>query len=329
VRPITPTIDVCIATYKRPQLLRKLLLSLFAQKTGGEFSFNIIVADNDAQRSAEPVVRALNAGGRNIIYAVEPEQNISLARNKSLSFATGDYIATIDDDETADACWLLHLYRAIRSHDADVVHGPVISQFPPKTPRYIKAGFVRPNPPTGSTKNHILNTGNTLFRMALIEDMPGPFDPRFGRTGGEDTAFFFNLKRRGCRMTWCREALVFEHVPSTRANLAWLLKRRFRNGNLYPRYHGYSKTARNAQFGFSCLQLPILICLACFFMAASIFSSRYYDRGIVSFLDIPFRLGILAYYLKFRVGNRDDDTLAQNNLHCADRKYKPPFSKFR
>ncbi|MGH7835788.1 MAG: glycosyltransferase family 2 protein, partial [Candidatus Binatia bacterium] len=69
---MTPKIDVCIATYKRPQLLKKLLLSLVAQETGGEFSFTIIVADNDAQRSAEPVVGELNAGGQKIIYAVEP-----------------------------------------------------------------------------------------------------------------------------------------------------------------------------------------------------------------------------------------------------------------
>jgi hypothetical protein len=41
---------------KRPHLLKKLLLSLVAQETGGEFSWTIIAADNDAQRSAEPVV---------------------------------------------------------------------------------------------------------------------------------------------------------------------------------------------------------------------------------------------------------------------------------
>jgi len=304
---MTPKIDVCVATYKRPQLLKKLLLSLVAQETGDEFTFTIIVADNDAQRSAEPVVRELNACGQKIIYAVEPEQNISLARNKALSFSRHDYIATIDDDEYADSHWLLHLYRAITSLNADVVHGPVIPEFPPKTPRYIREGFMRPNPPTGSTENYILNTGNTLFRRSLTEGMTTPYDPRFGRTGGEDTAFFFDLKRRGCRMTWCREALVFEAVSSTRANLVWLLKRKFRHGNLYPRYHGYSNPIRGAQFCFSCLQLPRLGCRALFFMIGGIFSSKYYEQGIECLLDIPFRLGILAHYVNFHVGNRDDD----------------------
>lgn len=302
-----PHIDVCIATYKRPQLLKKLLLSLVAQETGGEFTFGIIVTDNDAQRSAEPVVRALNGSGRNVSYAVEPEQNVSLARNKSLSLATGDYVATIDDDEHADSRWLLLLHRAITSHHADVIHGPVISEFDHETPGYIKAGFMRPNPPTGSTEKYILNTGNTLFRRKLIENMPMPFDPRFGRTGSEDTAFFHGLKRRGCRMIWCREAVVFETVPSRRANLLWLLKRKFRNGNLYPRYHGYSKPLRGAQFGYSCLLVSKLSCALLVFMVGSIFSGKHCKQSIECLLEISFRLGILTHYANFHVGNRDDD----------------------
>jgi len=302
---MTPTIDICIATYKRPQLLKKLLLSLFAQETCGEFSFGIIVADNDAQRSAEPVVGALNTRGQKITYAVEPEQNISLARNKALSLATGDYIATIDDDEYADPRWLLNLYRVLSTYKADVVHGPVISEVHPKTPSYIKQGFVRPNPATGSTEKYILNTGNTLFRRELIEGLPTPFDPRFGRTGSEDTAFFYKLKRRGCRMTWCQEALVFETVSSNRANLLWLLKRRFRNGNLYPRYHGYSNPVRGAQIGFSCLQLLKLSCIVLLCMVGGIFSSKYINQGIECLFHISFRLGILAHYVNVRVGDRD------------------------
>lgn len=280
-----------------------------AQETGGEFTFVVIVVDNDAQRSAEVVVRELNASGQEIIYAVEPEQNVSLARNKALSFAAGDYIATIDDDEYADSRWLLHLYRAITSFNADVVHGPVIPEVPPQTPRYIRGGFMRPNPPTGSTRKYILNAGNTLFRRALIEGLTTPYDPRFGRTGGEDSAFFFDLKRRGFQMTWCREALVFEAVSPTRANLVWLMKRKFRNGNIYPRYHGYSNPMRAAQFCFACLQLPRLGCFALFFMVAGIFNAKYYKPGIRCLLDIPFRLGVLAHYINVRVGNRDDKCL--------------------
>lgn len=304
---MTPKIDVCIATYKRPQLLKKLLLSVLSQQTAGEFTFTVIVADNDAQRSAEPVVRELNASGQKIIYAVEPQQNISLARNKAVSFATGDYIATIDDDEYADSNWLLNLYRASTSYGADVVHGPVLPEFHPKTPHYIRAGFMRPNPPTGSTEKYVLNAGNTLFRSKLLEDLPTPFEPRFGRTGGEDSAFFYRLRGRGCRMVWCRESLVFEQVSPHRANLVWLLKRNFRNGNLYPRYHGYSNLTLAAQIGLTCLQLAALSCGILFFMIGGIFSSKCNNQCIVCLRKISFRLGILAHYASIHIGNRDDE----------------------
>jgi succinoglycan biosynthesis protein ExoM len=54
---ILPHIAVCICTYKRPDLLTRLLTALTMQNTGGRFTYSIVVADNDPGRSAEPVVR--------------------------------------------------------------------------------------------------------------------------------------------------------------------------------------------------------------------------------------------------------------------------------
>jgi hypothetical protein len=89
-----PAIDVCVATYKRPQLLARLLESLINQETAGEFTYRIIVADNDADGSAAPIVERFRARGPEILYAIEPEQSVSLARNKSISLATAPAIAT-------------------------------------------------------------------------------------------------------------------------------------------------------------------------------------------------------------------------------------------
>ena len=60
---------------------------------------------------------------------------------------------------------------------------------------------------------------------------------KFGKTGGEDTFFFRELRKRGCHMIWCREALVFGPISPAKANLRWILKRRFRTGNNYPRFY--------------------------------------------------------------------------------------------
>ena len=68
------TIDVCVATYRRPQLLEALLDSLLAQRTEGRFRFTINVVENDAARVAEsvegPVDATENAVGKSTENAV-------------------------------------------------------------------------------------------------------------------------------------------------------------------------------------------------------------------------------------------------------------------
>jgi len=301
-----PEINVCVATYKRPALLQRLLLSLIAQKTDGQFSFTIIVADNDAQRSAEPVLHQLNANGQKIIYAVEPEQNISLARNKALSLATGDYIATIDDDEYADSRWLLNLYRTILAYRADVVFGAIVPEFHTDTPNYFKnsRAFRLPDPPTGSTENYVPTTANSLFRRALVQHMAVPFDPSFGRTGGGDTAFFEVVRQRGHRRAWCREALVFDVIPPERTTWRWVLQREFCRGNIYHRVYDRGHVdpqlpratkifvlgKRAAQ---RCLPVPLYI-------IGGVFEDRHMVAVVERLRSCAFYTGMIAHFLGFQ-----------------------------
>lgn len=303
---IKPTIDICIATYKRPDLLKKLLISLITQETSGEFTFNIIVVDNDAQRSAEATVREFATKGQKIIYDVEPEQNIALARNRSLSHATGDYIATIDDDEYADSRWLLNLHKTMISYKADVVHGPVSRIFHKNTPSYIRKSktFNLPNPPTGSTENYICATNNSLFRRTLIEHMATPFDPSFGGTGGEDIRFFENLRKQGYKMIWCREAQVFEFIPPKRANLVWILKRNFKIGNNRHRLYGkgpfINNLSKQGEILYICWKLVMLGCAVPLFILGGIFNGMFTIKAINCLARIGFYIGVISSFLNFR-----------------------------
>jgi len=51
-------IAVCVCTYKRAVLLRRLLDELSRQETSGLFTYSVVIADNDEARSAEPVADA-------------------------------------------------------------------------------------------------------------------------------------------------------------------------------------------------------------------------------------------------------------------------------
>ena len=123
-----PHVAVCVCTYRRPQLLKKLLEDLKLQQTCGLFTFSAVVADNDQQQSAQELVCEIAAAcTMPVRYCWEPEQNIALARNKAVENATGDYIAFIDDDEFPAGQWLL--YQAMNRHKSDGILGPVLPVF--------------------------------------------------------------------------------------------------------------------------------------------------------------------------------------------------------
>src|SRR4051794_26850893 len=96
-----PHISVCICTYKRPELLQQLLKELACQETQGAFTFDVVIADNDADESARPVVDhwVSTRSDMAVAYCVAPQQNIALARNAAIKHATGDFVAFFDDDQ--------------------------------------------------------------------------------------------------------------------------------------------------------------------------------------------------------------------------------------
>lgn len=230
----TTQIDVCIASYKRPQLLSKLLESLATQRHPVEISIDVIVVDNDPLGSARKVVEAATESGLRTRYFMQPIKNISLTRNMAVENSKGEFIAFIDDDECADVTWLMNLYTAINKYRADVVFGPVVGVLPFNAPAWIKTGkfFSRENRPTGSVVTFGA-TNNALVRASRIQDISAPFNAKYGLTGGEDTDFFQRLRESGAKLIWCNEAIVHEAISPERMTVTWLILRSFRGGQMF------------------------------------------------------------------------------------------------
>src|SRR5690348_286540 len=82
-------ISVCVCTFKRLELLKRLLEDLAKQQTDGCFSYSIVIADNDSMRSSEATVSEFAATASiPVTYCVEPRQNISLTRNRAIANST-------------------------------------------------------------------------------------------------------------------------------------------------------------------------------------------------------------------------------------------------
>ena len=242
-------VDICIATFRRPAQLAVLLESLLKQRLPEGVSLRIIVVDNDRLASGMSTVERF-AGDCPwpAVYVVEPEANISRARNRGLSMADGTYAAFIDDDEEADPEWLAELLGAARRYAADVVFGPVIPVYPEGTPRWIIRGefFDRPRFPSGTQRPHG-GSGTVLLSLSAAPLSVSQFNEGFGRTGGEDTEFFWRTHQSGAHMVWCDSARVYEKVEPERMRVGWLVRRAFRGGQMYGRiFMGRTSLARKA-----------------------------------------------------------------------------------
>lgn len=228
-----PHITVCICTFRRPALLRRLLRDLRDQQPEGRFTFSVVVCDNDACLSARPVVEEFaSRPGCAIVYCAEPRQNIALARNRAVAAASGEFVALIDDDEFPEPDWLRQMLATCERTAAGGVLGPVRPYFDSAPPRWIvNGGFCeRPEHPTGTIMHWSKSrTGNVLFRRSLLLGMPDPFRPQFG-TGGEDVDFFRRLSQRGALFVWCNEGVAYEFVPLGRLSRSYMLKRALLRG---------------------------------------------------------------------------------------------------
>jgi len=227
-----------------PSMLNRLLHELQDQKTNGSFSYSIVVVDNDSKMSAKKIVQEFSEKSPlNVLYFLEPEQNIAKARNKALANASGEYVALIDDDELPGSYWLLSLFEACNEHPVDGVLGPVKVHFEEEPERWIVNGkfYERPSHENG----HVMHwdetrTGNVLMRIRILGTQKEFFNPQF-KYQGEDKDFFRRMIAKGHVFIWNNESAVYETVPKERLSLKYLIKRAFIQGNISSKYYNESK----------------------------------------------------------------------------------------
>lgn len=233
-------IAVCIPTYKRPQLLLTTLKSIANSDISGSSikKVDIIVVDNDRERTAESTVKAFKDSIRKdfqVEYFSFAKKGLANVRNALLERAmilNPFYIVFIDDDEYASVHWLKELVETANLHKADMVAGPVSSVFEKPVPVYLERWFKQPEPMRDKPVETIASN-NLLIRTDFLLTTGIRFDERFNTTGAEDTYFGIEAKKSGAKIRWSDKALVYETVFENRATLNWLVKRRYRGAITY------------------------------------------------------------------------------------------------
>ncbi len=226
-------VAICIPTYRRRELLTKLLVSLSDlkfKKVSAPF-ISVVVVDNDEEQTAQETCAQIILPW-SLKYVVEPRRGIATVRNRAiLEAGAHDFIVMVDDDEFVTPFWLDELLSTCATTNADVVAGPVLPEYSNDVPKWVLAGgfFDRPAFATGEPMEKC-SSNNVLIKRSVF-DRVASFSDMFELTGAEDTEFFLRTRRAGFNIVWCNEAVVYEDISSNRANADWLLRRAYRLGN--------------------------------------------------------------------------------------------------
>jgi GT2 family glycosyltransferase len=218
------TISVVIATYDRPDDLRRCLRALGEQRT--EQRFEVIVVDNHPASGITELVAAEFPFTR---YVTEARAGLSYARNSGIRAATGEIVACTDDDALPDPNWLERLVVPFARSDVMVVTGNVLPLeletdaqhlferygglgrgFKPREfgPEWFR-GFRRAvrTWDLGATANAAIRA--SAFRHPAI----GLFDEALGAGTpapvGEDTYLFYRVLAAGFRVVYEPAAVVW------------------------------------------------------------------------------------------------------------------------
>jgi|GEM_PF-640326 len=228
---------VCIAipTFRRPELLKRLLAGLALQQMPPNYSVDVLVIDNDRHASARAIVDDAAVEFPCVLrYQHVPEPGLSVVRDFALDYARDRFafLAMIDDDEYPQTEWLAELLREQERSNADVVIGPVPKQFAATGPAWLRSGnfYDLPSYPNGA---RIADgySGNCLLNVAAVQRYGVSFDRALNLAGGEDMLFFRELQARGATMTYAARAVAFETIGAERLRASYLVKLSYRRGN--------------------------------------------------------------------------------------------------
>lgn len=221
------TVLIGVCTAQRPQMLHRCLNSLAAQQVPDDVSPVLAVVDNEAEPNNRAAVKSFAAECPfPVHYIHEPRPGIPIARNRVLDEALdlgADWIAFIDDDETAAPDWLAML-MAPEYRNTSVLMGKQVMVPPEPAPFW----YV-PTPQKRGEGDVIASayTHNVRFH-ADITRAGFRFDEAFRFTGGSDAEYFRRAHKAGYEIRYTLKAQTFEDIHRERLTWRFIVARRRR-----------------------------------------------------------------------------------------------------
>jgi GT2 family glycosyltransferase len=207
---------IIIATYDRPDELARLLASLAGQLRSGD---ELIIAENG---TPQPVKVPPNAPPLKHLH--EPRGGKCRSQNRAIVESRGEVVVLLDDDLTLEAHYLDAVERFFSEHlQFAAMAGRILPAEDPEAK--VGANWMYLDLPIFDRGDHVVEVrgvlgANMAFRRSAL-DAVGLFDERLGPGAAgheEETEMSQRLRRKGLRIGYAPDAVVYHEVDPRRAD---------------------------------------------------------------------------------------------------------------
>ncbi|MFA5935195.1 MAG: glycosyltransferase family 2 protein [Candidatus Paceibacterota bacterium] len=219
--------------------LKKTILSL-SKKENDIFLMEIIIVDNGSSLS-EIEKKELLAISSKIIFIIENEIGLSVARNTGIKNSNGNIIAFTDDDVWVSKTWAKSILEIYKNSDVLCVGGKIkmTNMEIIKDKKWLTNYFLRFLFPTEFPKHtgkiiapYFLVGANISFRKDVFEKH-GLFNIKLGRIANkllscEDTEFIARLPKEN--IFFVNNAEVYGEIDKKRLSRKYMIKRLYWQG---------------------------------------------------------------------------------------------------
>ena len=237
-----PFLSVIIPTYNRASLLGKNIPGLLNQSYP-KSKYEILIIDNASTDNTKGIIENLIIiDPLNIFYLFEPTPGSNFARNTGASKSRGDVLVFLDDDAYADSSWLFFLSKPFIDNKRVVgACGKIELDWEFPKPDWVPEkyeSYLGRNCHLGLTErelspSEVVFEGNLAIRKCEF-CLAGGFDTNFGmvgnKIGANDGKTLIDQMHKLGKVIYQPEAIIYHHVPASKIQPAFFLKRGFYQG---------------------------------------------------------------------------------------------------
>ncbi len=293
-------VTVAICTHNRAKDTGEAIESVLTQSFDKR-EIEIVVVDNRSTDNTQEIVNGLRERhGPRVRYILESKLGLSVARNRAIREANGEYILFLDDDALASSHWVQHIVDVFERDKAIGCVGGKIDPIweagePDWIPAEYRAVFTILDYTSGVKEMPspaIPYGANVAFRRSVFDHYE-PFREDLGRVGSnllssEESELIARLRQK-YKVYYSSYALVKHKIGKERTTKKWFLKRIF--------WQGVSDAVRMQDKGAVSIAKHLIRMLQA--VGTSLLSIFHFNKFIRQIVKIYYRNGSLVGILRY------------------------------